>query len=380
MIGLMSLVSRSTVRLSSPPSSSFSSWISNPSVASSSTRCELSLFFSIDWMADRAPTVTFSGVDKQRRQLVDHRQVASGPTPRSRAPCLRGARARTRSAASARRESIGTARCRSGSDPCRRTRAGTARPAAARASRPVSAAWSAAAASGAVVGEIAPRVPSRALTDDKLEEGQVEREQQARDHQPEVMSSTGSTSVTKRSRFVVDLLVVEVRQAVQHVLQARRWIPPLPSSSPRRQEKSAARASSPPGSALRARAAPSPRAPARCSGCRPTARRLRAPSRAECRRQQRRQRPRHLRRRELPRDVPTHGSPSMTRSIRRRGRACRDPDGDQDEAPAAAPTTMNTALLSNDRRSPTMIRVTRRQLRVEARVEHPRTPARASGR
>jgi hypothetical protein len=75
MTGLMSLVSRSTVRLSSPFSSSLSSCSWKPSVASSSTRCELSLFFRIDWIADGAPTVTLSGRREQRRQLVDHRQV-----------------------------------------------------------------------------------------------------------------------------------------------------------------------------------------------------------------------------------------------------------------------------------------------------------------
>jgi hypothetical protein len=62
MIGLMSLVSRSTVRLSSPASSSFSTCSWNPSVASSRTRCELSLFFRIDWIAEGAPTVTRIGV------------------------------------------------------------------------------------------------------------------------------------------------------------------------------------------------------------------------------------------------------------------------------------------------------------------------------
>ena len=63
MTGLRSLVSRSTVRLSSPFSSSFSSCSWKLSVASSSTRVELSLFFRIDSIADRAPTVTLIGVD-----------------------------------------------------------------------------------------------------------------------------------------------------------------------------------------------------------------------------------------------------------------------------------------------------------------------------
>ena len=62
IIGLMSLVSRSTVRFSSPPSSSLSSWIWKPSVASSSTRCELSLFLRIPSIDERGPTITRSGV------------------------------------------------------------------------------------------------------------------------------------------------------------------------------------------------------------------------------------------------------------------------------------------------------------------------------
>ena len=62
MTGLVSLVSRSTVRFSSPDSSSFTTLSWKPSVASSSTRCELSLFFRIDSMAEGAPTVTLIGV------------------------------------------------------------------------------------------------------------------------------------------------------------------------------------------------------------------------------------------------------------------------------------------------------------------------------
>ena len=45
-------------------------------MASSSTRCELSLFFSIARIADGVPTVTLHRRAEQRRQLVDHRQVA----------------------------------------------------------------------------------------------------------------------------------------------------------------------------------------------------------------------------------------------------------------------------------------------------------------
>ena len=62
MTGLMSLVSRSTVRLSAPSSSSRSNCSSKRSVASSSTRCDPSLFFRIDSIADGAPTITVSGV------------------------------------------------------------------------------------------------------------------------------------------------------------------------------------------------------------------------------------------------------------------------------------------------------------------------------
>ena len=67
MIGLMSLVRRSTVRLSSASSSSLRSWIWNSSVASSSTRCELSLFLRIDSIAERAPTMTLTGVPSSTR-------------------------------------------------------------------------------------------------------------------------------------------------------------------------------------------------------------------------------------------------------------------------------------------------------------------------
>ena len=62
MTGLESLVSLSTVSCSSPASSSRSSCSWKLSVASSSTRCELSLFFRIDWIADGVPTVTLIGV------------------------------------------------------------------------------------------------------------------------------------------------------------------------------------------------------------------------------------------------------------------------------------------------------------------------------
>ena len=44
------------------PSSSRRIWSWKLSVASSSTRCELSLFFRIDWIADGVPTVTLIGV------------------------------------------------------------------------------------------------------------------------------------------------------------------------------------------------------------------------------------------------------------------------------------------------------------------------------
>ena len=76
IIGLMSLVSRSTVRLSSPPSSSLSSWIWKLSVASSRTRCELSLFLRIESIADRAPDHHAQRRGEQDLELVDHREVA----------------------------------------------------------------------------------------------------------------------------------------------------------------------------------------------------------------------------------------------------------------------------------------------------------------
>ena len=75
MTGLVSLVRRSTVRFSSPDSSSLTTFSWKPSVASSSTRCELSLFLRIDWIADGAPTVTLIGVLEHDAELVDHRQV-----------------------------------------------------------------------------------------------------------------------------------------------------------------------------------------------------------------------------------------------------------------------------------------------------------------
>ncbi len=109
----MSLVSRSTVRLSSPFSSSFSSCSWKPSVASSSTRCELSLFFRIDSIADRAPTVTLIGVAEQHRQLVDHRQVGRVGDDDDERLAVAAVRARSRSAASGRPGSTGTAPGRS---------------------------------------------------------------------------------------------------------------------------------------------------------------------------------------------------------------------------------------------------------------------------
>ena len=75
MIGLLSLVRRSTVRLSSPASSSLSTWIWNSSVASSSTRCELSLFFSMPSIAERRADHHAHRRAEHHRQLVDHRQV-----------------------------------------------------------------------------------------------------------------------------------------------------------------------------------------------------------------------------------------------------------------------------------------------------------------
>ncbi len=44
-------------------------------MASSRTRCELSLFLRIDSIADGAPTVTLSGAPSTTLELVDHREV-----------------------------------------------------------------------------------------------------------------------------------------------------------------------------------------------------------------------------------------------------------------------------------------------------------------
>ena len=90
MIGLMSLVSFSTVRLSSPFSSSFSSCSWKPSVASSSTRCELSLFFRIDSIDERAPTVTLSGAaSSSASSSIIGRSVGSETTMTSDRPSRR---------------------------------------------------------------------------------------------------------------------------------------------------------------------------------------------------------------------------------------------------------------------------------------------------
>ena len=90
MTGLMSLVSRSTVRLSSPFSSSLSSWSWKLSVASSSTRCELSLFFRIDSMAERGPTATLIGVARSTpSSSIIGRSVGSDTTISSALPTRR---------------------------------------------------------------------------------------------------------------------------------------------------------------------------------------------------------------------------------------------------------------------------------------------------
>ncbi len=76
MTGLPSDVSFSTVRFSSPASSSRSSWIWKPSVASSSTRVELSLFFRMPWMADGVADAHADRRAQLHAHLVDRLQVA----------------------------------------------------------------------------------------------------------------------------------------------------------------------------------------------------------------------------------------------------------------------------------------------------------------
>ena len=138
MIGLMSLVSRSTVRFSSPFSSSRSSCSWKLSVASSSTRCELSLFLSIAWMADGAPTVDLHRRARAAATIssISGRSVGSDTTMTSALPvaAVRDEAVPQHQLGRDRAEQLD---CRYGRRPCRRTRAGTARPAAAPArSRP----------------------------------------------------------------------------------------------------------------------------------------------------------------------------------------------------------------------------------------------------
>ena len=90
MIGLMSLVSRSTVRLSSPRSSSWSICSSKLSVASSRTRCDPSLFLRMDSMADEVPTVTRIGVFSSRASSsIFGRSMGSETTMTRVSPTLR---------------------------------------------------------------------------------------------------------------------------------------------------------------------------------------------------------------------------------------------------------------------------------------------------
>ena len=91
MIGLMSLVRRSTVMLSSSPLlSSLRTCSCSPSLALSRTRCELSLFFRIDWMADGAPTVTLIGIFRTTEtSSIIGRLVGSETTITSALPSLR---------------------------------------------------------------------------------------------------------------------------------------------------------------------------------------------------------------------------------------------------------------------------------------------------
>ena len=88
-MGLMSLVSRSTVRLSSPPSSSCRICSSKLSVASSRTRCDPSLFLRMDSMADRVPTVTRMGVSSSRASSSIFGRSGSETTMTRVSPTLR---------------------------------------------------------------------------------------------------------------------------------------------------------------------------------------------------------------------------------------------------------------------------------------------------
>ncbi len=88
MIGLLSLVSRSTV-MSSLESSSLRTWM-NSSVASSRTRCELSLFLRIDSIAERAPTITRTVVPSSTASSsISGRSVGSETTITSARPSRR---------------------------------------------------------------------------------------------------------------------------------------------------------------------------------------------------------------------------------------------------------------------------------------------------
>ena len=87
MTGLESAVSFSTVSCSSPLSSSRRIWSWKLSVASSSTRCELSLFFRIAWIADGVPTVTLIGVPSSTpSSSIIGRSVGSDTTMTSVVP------------------------------------------------------------------------------------------------------------------------------------------------------------------------------------------------------------------------------------------------------------------------------------------------------
>ena len=86
----MSLVSRSTVRLSSACSSSCRICNSKLSVASSSTRCEPSLFLRIDSIADDVPTVTRIGVfSSNASSSIIGKSVGSETTMTRVGPSLR---------------------------------------------------------------------------------------------------------------------------------------------------------------------------------------------------------------------------------------------------------------------------------------------------
>jgi hypothetical protein len=133
MTGAMSLssaVSLSIESVSSGFSSSPTTSSVKPSVTSSSTRCDCSVFFSRSEICDSVATLTRSFLLQQDRQLVDQVQVARiGQRDLERAVLRLGA-ARSCSGTSGPPGSSGTGRGRSWPRAGRRTRSGSAPPGA----------------------------------------------------------------------------------------------------------------------------------------------------------------------------------------------------------------------------------------------------------